>query len=233
MNSELTIIRTLLRDKLKEDTPPNDVIKFINYALECSYEYIITSYVPLYVINSEKNKKIISGDKTCDTGNIMIPAKNGLSAGIDLYVAEDIQIPNNETIVKISTKISLNGSLLLMPTNTYAWVTGRSSTASRNVIIIAGIIDADYTGEIFIQAYTLKKKGVWLKRGDKIAQMIISSYIPCDVRVFNSLEFVKTVNTIASETRGEKCCGSSGMTYSTKLSSAAPLDNLHSATNAG
>ncbi|NXR56639.1 POK9 protein, partial [Hippolais icterina] len=48
---------------------------------------------------------------------------------------------------------------------------GRSSTSKQGVIVIPGVIDADYTGQVKIMAYALQPP-VTIPKGSKIAQIL-------------------------------------------------------------
>ena len=80
-----------------------------------------------------------------------------------------------------------------MEDNEYLQIVARSSTPLKYWLIVAnapGIVDADYynnpdnEGEIFVQVINLSPFTIKLKKGDKIAQGIISRYytVEDDVR---------------------------------------------------
>ena len=95
--------------------------------------------------------------------------------------------------LKIKPILIPTGIKCSLDPNTYLELSARSSTPLKHWIILAngvGIIDADYynnpdnEGEIFVQVINLSPFTIKLKKGDKIAQGIISRYytVEDDVR---------------------------------------------------
>src|SRR5205807_10457708 len=73
--------------------------------------------------------------------------------------------------------------------NTYARIAPRSGLASRNGITTnAGVIDADYTGEIRVLLANLSEKDHQIQKNDRIAQMIIEKIIMSDLQEVQELE---------------------------------------------
>lgn len=90
-----------------------------------------------------------------------------LSAGYDLYSAETKVIKPHKT-VKISTDLKI-----ILPSNTYGFVTGRSSlAANHSVIVLPGIIDEDYIGCIYCILHNLSNEDYLIHKSDRIAQLI-------------------------------------------------------------
>ncbi|RMC20498.1 hypothetical protein DUI87_01348 [Hirundo rustica rustica] len=115
------------------------------------------------------------GSPRCDTNGrpnaikqLPPPATRG-SLGIDLAAAVDVtlidsrvqRIPTGVT-GPIYDKNSALGALLL----------GRSSTGLAGLIVLPGVIDADYTGEIKVVAYALHPP-MTIKKGTCIAQLVL------------------------------------------------------------
>ncbi len=89
-------------------------------------------------------------------------------AGLDLYVHQDTEIPPGE-IRDIDLGISIK-----TPQNTWALLTGRSSTLrNRGLLISQGIIDTGYTGPLYATAHNLTRNTVEILAGERIAQLII------------------------------------------------------------
>lgn len=185
-------LKFILLNKLLQDTNNINIVKnFLQCYDECRERYSKYGIMPINIRND---------------ANVVPPTRSGISAGHDLYLLSDIELSYNK-ITSIPTKLSLGGSLLLQ-NNVYGFVTSRSSSAAKQIIVINGIVDPDYTGDIFIHAYTINENGVKLKKGDKIAQMIIQQFIPCKFEK-DSKNVIQGLETIAAETRGERCLGSS------------------------
>lgn len=117
------------------------------------------------------------------------------AAGLDLYCAEDISLYSG-LVVKIPTGIALE-----IPPSHYGFLTGRSSTALKNILVFPTICDADYRGEIFITA-RFDGEGVYkLQKGDRIAQIVITPFAKLEP---------KEVGELSETKRGESGYGSSG-----------------------
>lgn len=122
------------------------------------------------------------------------------SAGYDFAAAEDIVIPS---IWKLAGKAQTEGdennilpSVLVptgvkayMPANEYLMLVNRSSNPLKHNLALPngiGVIDADYynnpnnEGEIFVQLINYGLEDYRVKKGDRIAQGIFSSYYTID-----------------------------------------------------
>ncbi|NWT56890.1 POK9 protein, partial [Erythrocercus mccallii] len=90
------------------------------------------------------------------------------SLGVDVATTSEVTLQDKE-VTMIPTNAcgpmysidSLIGGLLL----------GRSSTSQQGVIVIPGVIDADFTGQVQILAYALQPP-VTIPKGSKIAQTV-------------------------------------------------------------
>ena len=90
------------------------------------------------------------------------------AAGHDLYSTDTITIPAQGQAL-VGTGIALG-----LPQGTYARLAPRSGLALKHAISIgAGVIDADYTGEIKVLMVNQKKADYKVTNNDRIAPMII------------------------------------------------------------
>ena len=115
------------------------------------------------------------------------------SAGLDLKATQDYQLVN--CLQKIPIKIKL-----AIPKEHYGHICCRSSLAKKGCSIEAGIIDQDYRGEI--QVMLRVREPLTIKKGDKIAQLIIKPYY--------HTELVK-VDELDQTSRGDGGFGSTGI----------------------
>jgi len=97
-----------------------------------------------------------------------IPTKGSkLAAGHDLYSIEDILIPaNSRVLVKI-------GLAVVVPEGTYGRIAPRSGLATKGITVDAGVIDADYRGEVKVLLINHGKLDYEVKIGERIAQLVV------------------------------------------------------------
>ena len=96
-----------------------------------------------------------------------------LSAGFDLKSAY------NYTIPPFGRQLCLTDIKIALPNNTYGRIAGRSSLAILNHITVAGgVIDQDFRGIIGIILFNHSSKSYDVKRGHRIAQLIIEKIQP-------------------------------------------------------
>ncbi|MEH0831394.1 dUTP diphosphatase [Anaplasma bovis] len=120
------------------------------------------------------------------------------SSGLDLYSAVDV-------VLKAGSRAMVNTGIAIELPNAYeAQVRSRSGLAAKFGVIVLnspGTIDADYRGEIIVILANFGDKDYAVKRGDRIAQLVIS---PVE-RVT-----LKEVDTITDTSRGDGGFGSTG-----------------------
>lgn len=89
-------------------------------------------------------------------------------AGFDLAAIEDGEIPAGTIAKKISTGIGLE-----LPSGLFGLIRDRSSLAEKGLIVVGGVIDTDYRGEVIVMLTNMGKESFVYKSGDRIAQVII------------------------------------------------------------
>ncbi len=131
-----------------------------------------------------------------DDADIPLPQyMTSQSAGMDIYAAikKDILLEKGE-IALIPT-----GFAMAIPEGFEAQIRPRSGLAVKHgigLINSPGTIDSDYRGEVMIPTINLGNKNYTLKRGDRIAQMIIK-------RVYHArIEVVEQLDTTVRNTGG-------------------------------
>jgi dUTP pyrophosphatase len=95
------------------------------------------------------------------------------SAGMDLYAA----VTEDTTIDPGGWKLIPTGISIALPDGFEAQVRPRSGLALKqgvSVLNTPGTIDADYRGEVGVILMNHSKQNLIIKRGDRIAQMIIN-----------------------------------------------------------
>lgn len=123
-------------------------------------------------------------------------AKPG-DAGMDLYSAQDLILkPGERTLVGTGIKMEL-------PDGYASLIWDKSGIAGNfGIKTMGGVIDATYRGEYKIVLINLSKKDFIVKKGIKIAQILIQKVEQAEIEIVENL----------SETeRGENSFGSTGL----------------------
>ncbi|EMG46631.1 Deoxyuridine 5'-triphosphate nucleotidohydrolase [Candida maltosa Xu316] len=128
-----------------------------------------------------------------------VPTKGSvLSAGYDLYSSEEATIPAHGQGL-VATDISI-----IVPIGTYGRVAPRSGLAVKHGISTgAGVIDADYRGEVKVVLFNHSDKDFEIKEGDRIAQLVLEKIVNADIQEISLEELDNTE-------RGEGGFGSTG-----------------------
>ena len=132
------------------------------------------------------------------TSEARIPTKGSKkAAGHDLYAQSGTTIPAKGQGI-IGTGIAIG-----LPPNTYRRIAPRSGLALKHSLAVnAGVIDADYTGEIKVILVNLGNKQYEIHKGDKIAPLIVERIASEEAILVENLETTE---------RGTKGFGSSDM----------------------
>lgn len=109
-----------------------------------------------------------------------IPTQGSEEAGgLDLRIMESVTIPAGQ---RATLK---TGIALAVPTGMVGLIWPRSKLANHyGVSVLAGVIDADYRGEIMVSLLNTGLDPVELRKFDKCAQLIIQpsySWLPLDI----------------------------------------------------
>ena len=105
------------------------------------------------------------------------------AAGYDLYSAEDTIVPAHGKAT-VNTQISI-----ATPPGTYRRIAPRSGLAAKSMITTgAGVIDADYRGIVFVLLFNHSDKDLEVKKGDRIAQLILEKIETPEIEQVDSLD---------------------------------------------
>jgi dUTP pyrophosphatase len=99
----------------------------------------------------------------------LVPSKGSEhAAGYDLYAIESVDI-RSTCRAKIRTGIALE-----LPVGTVGLIWPRSKLASNHGIqVLAGVVDSDFRGELMISILNSGHETVEIRKGDKVAQLLI------------------------------------------------------------
>jgi dUTP pyrophosphatase len=152
-----------------------------------------------------------------------LPAYQSRSAaGMDLIAAVAAAAP--VTLLPGQRALIPTGLIFELPAGTEAQVRPRSGLAAKHGVTVLnspGTIDADYRGEVSVILINLGTEPFTIRRGERIAQMIIAPVMQAKL----------TETTKLSGTdRGAGGFGSTGITASKKARSAKPAANRKSVT---
>ncbi|ADL68914.1 dUTP diphosphatase [Thermoanaerobacterium thermosaccharolyticum] len=148
------------------------------------------------------NKIVLKIKKTDDALDLPLPKyMSSGAAGMDLYakVKEDVIIKPGEI------KLIETGIMIQLPEGYEAQIRPRSGLALKNGITMLnspGTIDSDYRGEIKLIIINLGKSDFIVKRGLRIAQMIINKV---------ELPEILEVSKLDDTERGENGFGHTGL----------------------
>ena len=134
--------------------------------------------------------------KLCNNARMPVRGTEG-SAGYDLAAAQIAVVPaHGKMLVKTGLSMSL-------PAGCYGRIAPRSGLALKKFIDVgAGVIDADYRGEVGVILFNFGDTDFEVKMGDKIAQLIFEKI---------KTPVVIEVDCLEETERGEKGYGSTGI----------------------
>ena len=113
-----------------------------------------------------------------------LPKKGSeFAAGFDLYAAYDMTIePMGKGIAKTDIAIKMHAGV-------YGRVAPRSGLAWKSHIDVgAGVIDADYTGNVGVVLFNHAQVPFEVKKGDRVAQLVLERYDTAEVEEVDDLE---------------------------------------------
>lgn len=117
-------------------------------------------------------------------------------AGADLRAAEDAILYPGEV------KVIRTGVRMCIPCGYAGFVRGRSGMTRSGIIVLDGTVDCLYRGEIGVMMVTFKDGPALIRRGERIAQLVI---VPVALPGF------MVVDALPGSERGENGFGSTGI----------------------
>jgi len=100
-----------------------------------------------------------------------------------LYAAKDTVVPTRGKVL-VDTDISM-----AVPEGTYGRIAPRSGLAAKHMIDTgAGVIDADYRGQVKVLLFNHGEKDFEVKEGDRIAQLVLERIYTPEVVEVKELE---------------------------------------------
>ena len=107
----------------------------------------------------------------------VIPSRGSpLSAGYDLSAAHEITVPAR------GKALAMTDLAMVIPETCYGRIAPRSGLAwKKHVDIGAGVIDADYRGNVGVVMFNHADEDLVVKRGDRVAQLVLERICMADV----------------------------------------------------
>mgnify|MGYP005990257813 FL=1 len=118
-------------------------------------------------------------------------------------VGYDIAAANAVVIEPHKAELVSSGIHLEMPPTLYGWLTPRSSTARKMLMMPNGILDAGYRGELFAYLFNMTDETIRIDAGDRIMQVIFQRRHNTDAHFVTGFEWPTE--------RGENGFGSTGV----------------------
>lgn len=119
-------------------------------------------------------------------------------AGYDLASVEQVYVPaRGRAMIPTGVKVDL-------PPGSYGQITGRSSSFDLGLIVApgVGIIDEEYTGELYIPVWNMTGNDVMVDPGQRVGQLILHQALGQD--------FAPTWGKVPTKQRGSNGFGSTG-----------------------
>ena len=118
------------------------------------------------------------------TYDAIIPTRgSGSAVGYDLYSTDEVVIPPTHRAL-VGTSVAI-----VLPPGVYGRVAPRSGlTVKHGIQVGAGVVDPDYTGEVKVVLFNHGDKDFEVKRGERIAQLVLEKCDTPDVEEIGLLE---------------------------------------------
>ena len=93
------------------------------------------------------------------------------SVGYDLFAVEEVDMAAPLDVFVVST-----GVVLEPPPGHFIKIEGRSGLSSKGIVVVAGVVDVDYRGELKIVLVNMLRESYTIKVGDRVAQALCLPY---------------------------------------------------------
>jgi dUTP pyrophosphatase len=128
------------------------------------------------------------------------------SSGVDLRASEDAIInPGERRLIHTGVKIALPKEVYIEQTDSFisfeAQVRSRSGLALKNGVFVlngVGTIDESYRGECGVILYNSNNEVFTIKKGDRIAQLVLCPIMKFDFKIVKSLDETDRVGGFGS-----------------------------------
>ena len=173
----------------------NDKCELCNLKNECKDFCKHRSRCKLYSIVNDKGKEVVRIKRVNKNATLPVKGTSG-AARYDLAAAEAAVVPaHGKCLVK-------TGLAMALPPGCYGRIAPRSGLAFKKFIDVgAGVIDADYRGEVGAVLFNFGNEDFVVNMGDRIAQLIFEKI---------KTPAIKEADDLEGTDRGAKGYGSTG-----------------------
>ena len=130
-------------------------------------------------------------------GDGLLPPARPWDVGYDLVCQEEVWLSPDLPPYPIPARANVK-----IPDDCWGLILPRSCAALQRIGIVPGVIDSGYVGPLYTMAYVLMGAGLTIKKGSRLAQLII---LPRTVLP------IKAVQTLPQTPRGEQGFGSTNI----------------------
>lgn len=133
-----------------------------------------------------------------DPGATMPTRAHPTDAGLDLYAADDVTIypegtkffyDDGSIETMVCGEVINTGVHIAFDPGTYGKIESRSGlNVKHHVVSCGGVIDEGYTGSIKVKLYNFGTEAYRVRKGDKIAQLVIMPYLTPEIEVVDHLD---------------------------------------------
>ena len=122
-----------------------------------------------------------------DPGAFLPTRAHATDAGLDLYAMEDRVIWPD---CKVGDGMVFDtGVHIEIPHGYFGKIESKSGlNVNHGIVSCGGVIDEGYTGSIKVKLYNLGMRGYAVRKGDKIAQLIIQPYTAPELELVSHLD---------------------------------------------
>jgi dUTP pyrophosphatase len=148
------------------------------------------------VVSAELSEFVIPVRFRAINDHAVVPQRGTeFSAGYDLYAAKDLILPSGAT-----TLVPLGFATEIHP-DYHGRIESRSGMACKGLVVLTGVIDADYRGEWNVIMHNLTENHYAVKKGERVAQVVFRPTV--------AVAF-ETVSELSESSRGAGGFGSTG-----------------------
>ena len=148
-------------------------------------------YSEMCTSSDEEMTPVYETQNSDDLNAMVVPIKRGAkppyratpgAAGYDIYMPSDYTLPPQQV-----SAVPL-GLSVQIPSPFYLQLKGRSSMEKKGLHLVAGVIDADYRGEVTALIHNTTKQPVTLSSGQKICQGLLLKVYDGEFTAVDNLE---------------------------------------------